>query len=61
MTKTEIATLRNVIARLKQPNCGCRNDLGAQELVTAANALGLHVCRRSTWLGCLPRRTDNTR
>jgi len=46
MTKQEIETIRNIVARLKQQNCGCANPVGAGPIVAEANALGLAVASR---------------
>ena len=53
MTKRELETIRNIVARLKKPNCGCSNSPGFAPLVTDANAHGLEVASRlylDTWV-----------
>lgn len=53
MTKTEIAAIQNVIARLKKPNCGCSNGFGTEEIVKAANDQGIEAVSRlylDTWV-----------
>lgn len=53
MTKGEIETIRNIIARLKKPNCGCSNGIGLESIVAAANAKGIEAPSRlylDTWV-----------
>ena len=53
MTKDEIATIQNIIRRLKQPNCGCSNGIGTEELVALANSQGIEAVSRlylDTWV-----------
>ena len=53
MNKTEIATIKNVIARLNKPNCGCSNNMNADEVVKAANEMGIEAVSRlylNTWI-----------
>ena len=53
LTKTEAATIHNLIARLKKPNCGCSNGFGTEEIVKAANDQGIEAVSRlylDTWV-----------
>jgi hypothetical protein len=53
LTKTETATIENVIARLKKPNCGCSNGPGTREVVFDANVMGIEAVSRlylDTWI-----------
>jgi hypothetical protein len=53
MNKTEIATIKNVITRLKKPNCGCSNGMNSGEIVKAANEMGIEAVSRiylDTWI-----------
>lgn len=53
LTQAEAATIENIIARLKEPNCGCSNGFGTEELVTQVNDLGIEAVSRlylSTWI-----------
>lgn len=53
MTKTEIETMKNVIARLKAKNLGCSNVPYFNAFVEEANADGLEVASRlylDTWI-----------
>lgn len=47
MTKTETAAIKNVIKRLKEPNCGCSNGFDADDLVKLANSAGIEAVSRS--------------
>lgn len=37
MTKTELETIRNIVARLKQENLGCHHGAGAKAQIDALN------------------------
>lgn len=53
MTKGEIETLQNIIARLKQPNCGCSGAFDSDREIVAANSKGLEAPSRlylDTWI-----------
>lgn len=53
MTKTEQETLRNIVARLKEKNCGCATPLGREAAVREANEAGYEVVMRlylDTWV-----------
>jgi len=53
MNKTEQATIRNIVARLKKPNCGCANSIGTEQIVAAANEKGIEAVSRlylDTWV-----------
>lgn len=41
MTKTERATIENIIRRLKKPNCGC-SHMHEQRIADAIRAIGMH-------------------
>lgn len=46
LSKTETATIQNVINRLKKPNCGCSNGYGTEGIVKDANAQGIEAVSR---------------
>ena len=53
LTKTEAATIHNVIKRLKKPNCGCSNGIGTEAIVKAVNDEGIEAVSRiylDTWV-----------
>lgn len=53
MTNGEVEVLRNIIKRLKKPNCGCCNDLHVKELVAQLNAQSIEAVSRpylDTWV-----------
>lgn len=53
MNKTEIETIRNIIERLKRPNCGCAHGPGSEALVAACNGKGIEAPSRlylDTWV-----------
>jgi len=53
MTKTEQQVLRNIIARLNRPNCGCYNSDSVAGTVAIANDHGVECVARiylDTWI-----------
>jgi hypothetical protein len=53
MTKAELNTIRNIIARLNKQNCGCSNAANADALVGLANAQNIQCVSRiylDTWV-----------
>lgn len=53
LTQAEAATIENIIARLKQPNCGCSNGLNTEQFVKQVNELGIEAVSRlylNTWI-----------
>ena len=53
LTKTEAATIHNLITRLKKPNCGCSNGIGTEAIVKAVNDEGIEAVSRiylDTWV-----------
>lgn len=53
MTKTEIETITNIVARLNEPNCGCSNGMGYEAIVAAVNAKDIEAVSRiylNTWI-----------
>lgn len=53
LTKTETATIQNVITRLKKPNLGCHVDFEAKGIVDEMNKNGVEAVSRlylDTWV-----------
>lgn len=53
MTKQELATIRNIITKLRQPNFGCSPGLRDEEAMAAANKAGLQATTEvylETWI-----------
>jgi len=65
MTKGELETIRNVIARLEKQNCGCTPGFTHEEAVTELNAKGYECPSRlylDTWvIGALRALLPETR
>lgn len=53
LNKLEERTIRNIIERLQEPNCGCSNGMGTEKAVEQCNALGIEAVSRlylDTWV-----------